>query len=238
MIITAHQPNYLPWLGLFHKTSLADTICILDSVQFSKGDFINRNKIKVAHGDAWLTIPIKSKGSSRKSINEIECTNDNWKKSHLALIGASYRDAQYFDTYWESFSNMLHEIDTHLISNINIALLQFLLSILGIEIELVRSSKLEINKKKSDFLVEMCQKLNSNIYISGYYGRNYLEKEKFSEAGIEVRIQKYKHPIYNQQFGDFKADLSIVDLIFNHGPRSLDILLKDNARNWKELEEL
>ena len=71
-ILTAHQPVYLPWLGLFHKIAISDTYVYLDSIQFEKNSFLNRNKIKLAQGSVWLTVPVLLKDHFKKTIKEIE----------------------------------------------------------------------------------------------------------------------------------------------------------------------
>ena len=93
MILTAHQPLYMPWLGFFHKAILADAICILDDVQFADGDYINRNKIKSIHGSKWLTVPVNKKNHLNRKISEIEIINGEWQNRHLSLLKQSYSKA-------------------------------------------------------------------------------------------------------------------------------------------------
>ncbi len=54
-----HQPNYVPWLGYFHKLARCDMFVHLDTVQFPRGQsFGARNRIKTPNGVAWLTVPV------------------------------------------------------------------------------------------------------------------------------------------------------------------------------------
>ena len=53
MILTAHQPVYLPWLGLFHKIALSDTFVYFDQVQYLPKDWMNRNRIKSKNDSIW-----------------------------------------------------------------------------------------------------------------------------------------------------------------------------------------
>src|SRR3546814_3690829 len=57
MIVAIHQPNYLPWLGYFHKIARADVFVFLDDVQFSKNGYTNRVRILGDGAARWLTIP-------------------------------------------------------------------------------------------------------------------------------------------------------------------------------------
>ena len=74
MILTAHQPVYLPWLGLFHKIALADLFISFDQVQYQIYDWNNRNRIKTARGSIWLTVP-SCAGHLNKTISDIEINN-------------------------------------------------------------------------------------------------------------------------------------------------------------------
>ena len=71
LILTAHQPVYLPWLGLFHKIALADSFVWFDDVQYQKKDWNNRNKIKTQNGPIWLIVPVLSKNHFEKKVGTI-----------------------------------------------------------------------------------------------------------------------------------------------------------------------
>ena len=85
-VISIHQPAYLPWLGYFHKILLSDVFVYLDTVQFEKNSFINRNKILGASGSFWLTVPVKTKGHTDKTLMDLEINGDHWKIKHIKSI--------------------------------------------------------------------------------------------------------------------------------------------------------
>ena len=87
MIVSIHQPNYIPWAGYFHKIANSDVFVIFDDVQFPRGkDWIFRNKIKTESGEKWLSVPVKNKNKFLK-INEIEINNDiEWQKKHINAL--------------------------------------------------------------------------------------------------------------------------------------------------------
>ena len=82
MILTAHQPAYLPWLGLFHKIALADKFVFLDNLQFEKNSVENRNKIKTSDGSIWLTVPVNAHINLKSNQTKIDFTH-NWFEKHL-----------------------------------------------------------------------------------------------------------------------------------------------------------
>lgn len=94
MILSAHQPAYLPWLGYFHKIAISDVFVILDEVQFEKNSFINRNKIKTSNGSVWMSVPINIDGHMNKTIRDMEISNKfNWRKKHWKSIYLNYKKA-------------------------------------------------------------------------------------------------------------------------------------------------
>lgn len=229
MILTAHQPVYLPWLGLFHKIALSDNYVFLDTVQYLKKDWNNRNKIKTPHGWVWLTVPVLTKGKFAQTLREVKTNNQtNWRHKHWRSIKVNYSKAPYFHRYADLFED-LYSRDWEYLSDLNETILRVLLSELGIKTNFIKAStELELEGEKSDLVLDMCLKLNAGIYIFGALGKNYAELEKFNEQGIKVIFQDYNHPQYSQQFGEFEPYMSVIDLLFNHGDESLDILMSGN----------
>jgi|TARA_Y100000310_G_scaffold114203_1_gene112701 hypothetical protein len=235
LILTAHQPVYLPWLGLFHKIALADNFVWFDDVQYQKKDWNNRNKIKTKNGPIWLTVPVLSKKHFEKKVGRIKINNDlPWAKKHLKSIQFSYSKSKYFDYYYEFFKNVYNKKWIFL-SDLNLHILKFFLKELKIEVPIVKLSDLKISGQKSDLVLNMCKQLKAKIYIFGGEGKNYADQEKFRGSGVEPIFQEYNHPEYQQMHGDFISHLSIIDLLFNCGPECYDILMHGNMTKDKIL---
>lgn len=218
MMLTAHQPAYLPWLGYFQKMMLSDEYIILDDVQFEKNSFINRNKIKTSNGAVWMTIPILTKGYKEKTISDMEINNTvKWRKKHWLTLLNNYKKAPFFSQYCDFFEDMYAKkwdtlVDLLTYSN------QFFIKELNIETDFIKLSDLNIKSKKQDLIIDLCKERGSNNFIFGSQGRDYVEKEKFDNERIEICFQNYEHPTYRQQWGEFTPYLSVVDLLFNEGP--------------------
>jgi hypothetical protein len=228
MILTAHQPVYMPWLGLLHKIALSDTFVIFDTVQYLKKDWNNRNKIKSSNGPIWISVPVYTKGSFTQSLREVRIDNMvPWKRKHLKSIEISYKKSPYFDHYIPFFRELYSKEWEYLI-DLNNEILKFLLDELGIDVELLHGHDLGLEGVKSDLVLDMCKKLKADTYIFGSLGKGYAEVEKFESNGIKLYFQDYRHPVYPQQFGDFISHLSIVDLLFNNGKDSLKKIMEGN----------
>ena len=228
MVLSAHQPVYLPWLGLFHKVALADTFVWFDDVQYLPKDWNNRNKIKTAAGATWLTVPVESQGHREKPIRDIRINNrEPWRRKHWRSILLNYKSAPYFDSYG-GFLEDVYAREWEYLSELNEYMFRWFLSVLGIEVTLLRASELNLEGKKSDLVLDMCQRLKADVYIFGALGRDYAETEKFARAGVQVIFQEYTHPVYPQLHGDFISHLCILDLLFNCGGESRPILMSGN----------
>ncbi|MDO8516867.1 MAG: WbqC family protein [Nanoarchaeota archaeon] len=222
MRIAIHQPNFLPYLGFFDKCDYSDILVLYDSTQFKKNDFQNRNKIKTKDGWKWLTIPISYNFGDL--INKVKIDNSqDWRNKHLVYLKENYYKSAFFDVYFDKIKEIYNKEWTYL-SDFNISLIIFLIKELGIKCKIVKSSDLDINLKSTDALIEICKELNADEYVSGKDGRNYLDKSLFEKENIKVLFQDYKHPIYQQQFYGFEPFMSILDLLFNEGSNSLNVI--------------
>ncbi|MBC7949310.1 MAG: WbqC family protein [Chitinophagaceae bacterium] len=215
MILSAHQPAYLPWLGYFDKIINSNIFVYLDSVQFEKNSFTNRNRIKTPQGATWLTVPVKIKGHIGKTLMEIEIDNSqDWRKKHLNTIFMNYKKVPRFEACYEKLEK-LYQNRNPLLTELCWDQLLFWMNELGISTQIVRSSCLPIDAKKSDLVLELCRYHKADHYISGILGRNYLQVEDFARDNIAVTFQEYKHPVYPQVWGDFLPYMSILDFWMN-----------------------
>ena len=226
MILTAHQPVYLPWLGLFHKIAMAETFVSFNQVQYLPKDWNNRNRIKSTQGAHWLTVPVLKAGHREKALTGIEINNNTrWAVKHWRSINLSYKKAPYFNKYSDFFEDTYLHRDWKFLADLNDYMLIWFLDTLGIKVRFIDAREVGMVGQKNELVLDMCKKLNADVYIFGALGRDYADVESFQRNGIKAFFQDYKHPEYPQLNGDFISHLSIVDLLFNCGPRSLEILL-------------
>jgi len=225
MITSIHQPNYIPWLGFFQKILLSDTYIVFDDVQFPRGkDYANRNQIKTNNGKTWLTVPVIGK-SDLKPWNQIEINKNGWIDKHLTIIESFYKKTPYFNEYYPEIKNIYLK-DHNLLIDLTLDLIKYFLKILDKEINIVLSSDIKTDLKGLDKILYILKTTNTTKYISGdgEGSKRYINSDLFLDQGIELIWQEYKHPTYNQQFGEFIPYMSILDLIFNEGPNSKNII--------------
>jgi hypothetical protein len=233
MILAIHQPEFLCWPGFFDKMYRSDIFVILDTVQFRKNYYQNRNKIKTKIGWSWLTVPLKRPVFGKK-ICDVEIAGDQWKIKHLIILQKNYRSSPFYNNYINGLS-IIYEKNWEKLSSLNVELIKLLMGYLGFHRKIILASELNLEEKKgTDLLIDICKKFNADTYLSGEGGYNYLNLERFREEKIEILFRHYNYPKYSQQFekeADFIPNLSTIDLLFNCGEDSLNILLKqDNLR--------
>lgn len=228
MILTIMQPAYLPWLGYFDRILKSDAIIVLDHVQMdmsSKTRFANRNKIRTRDGWIWLTVPMKTKGKyGDLYLNEIEVVDDaDWARKHRLSLDSNYRKASFYKDH-EGFLDIFYGQKRAFLSDICNKMTGYILRKLQIEGQIFYSSQMKSRTTKSQLILDLCQEVGATEYISGPFGRDYLDREAFKQAGIKVWFHDYAHPVYTQAFEGFEPYMSALDLIMNHGPDSRNIL--------------
>jgi len=227
LILTAHQVPYLPWLGLFHKIALADKFVSFDQVQYSPRDWTTRNKIMTTKGPMWLSVPVKKNFGQKLCEVEI-CEDMNWQRKHWASIRLNYSRAPFFAKYANYFENhYLRSVWCNL-DHMNNSMLDWFLRQLGINIEIRFAGAFRFKGEKSALVLDMCKQLGANKYIFGIQGKEYCDVKAFRDAGVKPIFQNYIPPQYSTWKGESVPNLSIIDLLFNHGPNSLDILMSGN----------
>ncbi len=221
-IISIRQPGYLPYLGFFKKIQSSDIFVFLDDVQYERSGFDNRNKIKTVDGNMWLTVPVRNKFGQK--LNQVIIIDSEWRSNHRLSIRTNYQKAPYFSKYWDTIDEILCSKWEKLL-DLNLKLIQFFIKELRLNTKTILSSELQIELSGSEKLLEICKKLGAKTYMSGENGKQYLDQKIFADSKIKVIYEKFQHPIYRQINGNFISNMAIIDLLFNEGENSKDILL-------------
>lgn len=230
MIVSIMQPAYLPWAGYFDRIARSDLHIVLDHVLIdanSKTKFANRNKVRTAQGWCWLTVPLQSKGKyGQLYLDKIEIANDTgWARKHWNTLLHSYRKAPYFAAH-QAFFEQVYAREWPLLNDLIRETSGYLATAFGLKKEILNSSAMNVSGEKDELILNLCQAAGATTYISGPFGRDYLDEAAFQRAGIEVIYHEYEQPIYPQIHPGFEPYMSALDVLFNCGPTSLEIMTK------------
>lgn len=224
MMASIHQPQYLPWLGYIDKIDRADIFIILDNVQYKKNEWQNRNRIKTASGWQWLTVPVLYRFPEK--IHEVRINNKvDWRRKHRVAIEMNYIRAPFFREYFP-YLEEIYRKEWERLTDINIALIKTIINLFGIKKELLIASEIEAREDPTGRLIDLCKAVRADTYLAGRDGPKYMDINAFEKAGIKVVIQDFHHPVYPQLYGGFEPNLTSIDILFNCGKKSLDILRK------------
>ncbi len=224
IVFSCHQPNFLPWIGYFHKVKNSDIFVILDEVQYPKNSVANRNRIKSVQGGEFITVPIRKKvnNSSFFSYREASFAQEKWFNKVFKSIEQNYRKTEYYNEYKEVIFDLFN---IERFYEMNISFIKFILSEFEINTKVLLMSDLEgIYGKKNDLLINIGKHLNANVYLSGIGAKNYNDIEEFEKNDILVNYQKFNHPKYSQLYPPFSPNLSVLDLLFNEGKNGRSFL--------------
>lgn len=216
-IVTIHQPYFIHWLGFFDKVSKSDVYVVFGNVDcdWRSQSVLNRNKIKTPQGEKWLTVPIHA--GLKTKIKDVKIDNSqDWRKDHLKTLFFNYKKAQNFSLIYPLIEKIYTKKYSNLI-DLNMETIRLFMKLLKIKTQIVSDESLKAHGQKNELLIDLIKNVDGNIYLSGIGAKNYLDLAKFKKAGIEVIWQDFKHPEYNQLWGDFIPNLSALDYLFCEG---------------------
>ena len=223
MRVAIHQPHYLPWLGYLAKWAAADVFVFLDTVQYEKNGWQNRNRIKTAAGPRWLTVPVNVRLGT--PIREVTVDGAQpWPERHRLAIAQAYAGAPHLDRYRAELDALYAKAWPRL-APLAVATAEWLARTAGIVTPTRLASALPVTAADpTERLVALCQAVGADTYLAGRDGARYMDVKRFAEAGIEVLYQDYAHPAYAQLHGEFAPNCSGLDLLLTHGDEALAIL--------------
>ena len=225
MIISILQPSYLPWSGFFELMLRSDCFVYHDNLIFDKS-WRNRNRIRTRKGTAWLTVPMQGKGLSSTLLPDIRIDNSkDWARRQWNLIRENYRSAPFFAEHGAPLEEILRGRTWKYLLELNYTTTEYLLRALGMNPRILLASDLDLgHSRKNDRIVRICREVGANTWLANSACRDYVEPGIYEKAGVRVVYQDFAHPEYPQLFSPFISHLSVLDLLLNCGPESLETI--------------
>ncbi len=226
MLVAAHQPLFIPWIGYFDKINKVDIFVIVDNVEFTTSGWIRRNTLKNSQGPTSLFVPVIKKKSNKliKDVKIDNVGNYRWKQKHFDTYKSNYSKSPYFKEIMPQLLQ-IYEKKFDFLSEFNIELIKYICLYLRIKTKIVIGSDINVCGHKTDLIVDICQKTGADSFMLGVGGSLvYANRDYIESKGIRIIEQNFKHPVYSQRFGKFVPNMSILDLLFNCGPDSRKIL--------------
>jgi len=234
--VAIHQPHYLPWLGYLAKWAAADVFVFLDTVQYTKNGWQNRNRIKTASGAQWLTVPVHAKLGM--GIDEVTVVRTQpWQARHRRAISLACTGAPHLARHREALDRFYAEPWERLMP-LAVASAEWLARTIGVTSPVRRASSFgPIPDEPTERLIAICHEVGADTYLAGRDGATYMNLARFESEGIRVLYQSYAHPEYAQLHGDFAPFLSGLDLLLTHGDEALAILRSGDSWSPQPLRD-
>lgn len=228
MIISISRPYFVPFPGYFLKALLSDRFVLLDQVQFPRRTtWITRNRFKNDQGVLWMTVPVWKKDLGLQPIDAVRiCHEGRWAKKHLASFKRAYKNAPYLQEHL-GFLEKAYTAGTEKILDFNLKFIRYIFRILNIGTEIILQSELGVREKGDKLLIEICCQTGASAFLVQKEVCKYLDADQFDRAGVQLKAFAPASPVYPQLWGDFIGNLSILDLVFNCGPKAREILMAD-----------
>jgi hypothetical protein len=231
MILAVHQPIFLPWPGFFHKAAHCDRLVLLDGVQFPRGrTWLTRNRLKDEDGELWLTVPVWRTGRGVQAVGEVEIAEERgWRAKHLRAIRQNYARAPWLPDHWSALANVYARRQRTLVE-LNVDLVRWLAAVFCVRTDLVLQTDLGVTGQGTELLVRICAHEGADRLAILPGTGHHLDHDLLRRHGITVVTLGYRPLRYPQLWGDFRENLSALDLLLCCGPRAGAMVSRTSAR--------
>jgi hypothetical protein len=244
VIVAAHQPHYLPWLGYLAKVAACDLFVVMDDLQYEAQNFQNRNRVKINHGAHWLTVPLEHGPREQricdKRIDDRGHGRHHWQRRSWQTLRIHYGGAPFFARY-EAVLHDVYARPWRRLVELDLHLLALHLDWFAIRTPVLLASSLGLDGHQSERIASLCRAVGATTYLSGGGGsRRYLDVARLERAGVRVAWQSFHHPIYPQRYPQrgFVPRLAALDLLLNRGPGARSVLDAARAEHGESDEAL
>jgi hypothetical protein len=215
------QSCYIPWKGFFDLIGRCDEYVVLDSAQYVKRHWHNRNRIKTANGIEWLTIPVITKGRFEQPIDQVEIEKP-WADKHWRALELAYNRAPFFEQLAPTVKSWYERAEKEMrLTDVNAIFLHSIVGLLGLRTRIIRDTAYPAEGSKTARLLNIARTAGATHYLSGPSARNYFDEAIFKAAGIRTEWISYEgYPEYKQLHCGFDHAVTAIDLLFNTGPEA------------------
>ena len=224
LMVSVHQPNFMPWLKLLDKILASDVYVAYDTAQFTKTEYHARKKVMTPSKPVWMTVPVLSTGDYQP-IQDVQIDNKQpFRRQHLHRLRKAYDSTPYFDEVYGLVDQVYAGGHEQLV-DLNLDLIEALRAYLDAPVRIVRASTLPHEGDRTERLLQLVRAVGGSEHLTSTYGGGQdVVWERFDQAGIGIVEQLFEHPEYDQVGPDFVRNLAAIDMLFTHGRETGEIL--------------
>jgi hypothetical protein len=220
LVVSVHQPNFMPWLKLLDKILASDVYVAYDTVQYTRSEYHARQRVRTHTGLAWLSVPLRRVPGQRQLIEQLRLDpGQPFGARHLKTLRVGYTGTPYFTEVYSLVEQVYARRHERLV-DLSLDLIEAFCRYLGSPVRIVRASALPHTGDNTERLIQLVRAVAGDVHLTSTYGteRRYIDWPRVTGAGIAVRAQQFQHPVYRQAWPGFVADLAALDMLFCHGP--------------------
>jgi hypothetical protein len=228
--VTIHQPDFMPWLGLFNKINKADEFIILDHVTNNPKSpefWCRRVKMLIGGKEHWMSVSLKKDEKELFiPINTMEINMDERAvKKFIQSVELNYKKAPFFkDVFY--LVEYYFSIPGNNLSERNCWFIKEVMDKLHIESKVFFSSDLDPKFSSNELLIDLLKKRGASTYLCGAGAAGYQKDELYLDQSIQIVYNNFSQPLYGQfNSKEFVKGLSVVDVLMNLGFEATAALL-------------
>ncbi len=237
VVVSVHQPNFLPWLKLLDKILGSDVYVAYDSVIYTRSEYHGRQRIKRDGRPDWLSVPLVKVRGTQQLIHDVRIDEAQpFRKQHLRMLKLGYAKAPYFDEVFPIVEEVYGRGQERLV-DLNVDLIEAVCRYLNSSVRIVRAGDLEgdlRDEQRADGtgrIIELVRSVGGTVHLTSTWGtqREYIDWARVAESGLRVWSQDFTHPEHPQGRGEFLEHLACLDMLFHCGRSTADVLATNRS---------
>ena len=231
MKLAIMQPYFFPYLGYISLIKNTDRFILFDPVQFIRHGWIERNRVLKPGWETWqyIKIPLKKHAKDALIKDIIIDTQQNWKEKLLSQLVHYKKKAPYYKQVLDVIIEGL-SLPNDSIVDINKSTLTAICNYLGIDRKIEIFSEMDINidlpQAPDEWALNICKSIGDvDEYWNPIGGMEFFSREKYKNAGIDLKFHNVKLNPYIQRIGRFESGLSILDVMMFNSPDEINNML-------------
>ena len=225
------QPYFFPYLGYFQLIHAVDRYVFLDTTQYVRRSWMNRNRIiNLKEGTTYITVPLMKSSFNSSLKDQVPGDSMDWRNVIISQLGIYRKRSPYFNHVMDMVKSVLYS-DFTTLSRLNMNSVEFCLDYLGISFKYDVFSKMEIdlpdNLKGDECTLFITKALGYCHYVNAPGGVSFYDKEKYSAHGVTLSFLQPNLKPYIQKIDRFESGLSIIDVLMFNSINDVKIMLSD-----------
>jgi hypothetical protein len=232
MRLAIMQPYFFPYLGYYSLLDYVDKFILLDSVQYRRKSWMNRNRI-LKPKSGWQYINVGAvKPDFGESIAVIKLSSDlSWKKKVLAQLAHYKKIAPYYFETMDLVESVLFS-DIKYLSDLNKKTIEVVAGYVGIACDIIKyteSCRMIDDKVNGpdEWALEIATEEGALEYVNPPGGMSLFNPQRFIERGIKLSFLENNISSYKQRNDLFEPSLSIIDVLMFNSAQKVKYLVSD-----------